>query len=816
MKCSSRRGCTTESIQKSLLQHFKYSRAKAWGDRNKVDLYFSLAAVLKDRLVDGLLDTEKRYQQAKSKRLYYLSMEFLIGRLLGNNLINLGLYDSCSKVLAELDVDIEDLREVENDAALGNGGLGRLAACYLDSMATLDLPGFGYGINYEFGLFKQEIHDGNQVEKPDQWLGRESAWQIKRDANRYLIPLYGKVVHSQDRLGNYNPMWMDWKLVVGLPYDIPVAGYGGKTVNYLRLFTALSSSDFDISIFNEGDYIEAVRQKISSENISKILYPMDSFEKGRELRLVQEYFLVACSVRDIVNHFLKDNDDFCLFPDKVAIQLNDTHPSLTVAELMRLLVDEKDLSWESAWDITTRTCAVTNHTLLPEALETWTVRLFEKVLPRHLQIIYEINRRFLEEVDLRWPCDEWRRRQLSLIEEGAEKRVRMINLAVVGSHSVNGVAALHSELVKKELLPEFYAMWPERFNNKTNGITPRRWLLKANPKLAAKITECIGEEWITNLDELRRLSELSGDAKLGKDFLKIKRACKERLGKIILQTTGELVDPDSMFDIQAKRFHEYKRQLLNILRIVYDYIRICDDGYEPEVKRTYIFSGKAAPGYWLAKLHIKMINNLVRIVNRDPKASRFLKVIFIPDYKVSLAEKIIPAADLSEQISTAGKEASGTGNMKFSLNGALTIGTWDGANIEIAEEVGEDNIFIFGLRIDEIKSLRQQGYNPWDYYYRHEEISRVLDAIRENRFCPEEPGLFTEIFNSLLNQGDYYLLLADFSSYVSAQQRVSDLYATPNAWAEKAIRNIAGMGKFSSDRAIRQYAEEIWKLPPVV
>ncbi|MEN8200675.1 MAG: glycogen/starch/alpha-glucan phosphorylase, partial [Thermodesulfobacteriota bacterium] len=699
--------------------------------------------------------------------------------------------------------------------ALGNGGLGRLAACFLDSMASLNLPGGGYGLNYEFGLFRQKIVGGHQQEQPDDWHPMDSPWLVKRDDRQVFIPIYGKVISADDRTGAYNPMWLDWKLLVGMPYDMPIVGYGGHTVNHLRLFSAISSSDFDMTIFNDGDYLEAVRQKIDSENISKILYPKDSFAQGQELRLLQEYFLVACSIRDIIRRFLEEYSDLRELPEKVAIQINDTHPALSVAELMRLLVDEKDLPWDIAWEITRKTCAVTNHTLLPEALETWPVDLVDLVIPRHLQIIYEINRRFLEEVKISLPDDPGAIENLSIIGEGEQKRVRMINLAVAGSHAVNGVAGLHTELIKSSLLPDFYKLWPEKFINKTNGVTPRRWLLKANPLLAKEINSRIGEEWITDLDQLKKLEKFAKDKEFLTELRSIKRQNKERLAAIISKENNTEVNVDSLFDVQAKRFHEYKRQFLNILHIIYDYLRIVEDGYIPPVPRTSIFAGKAAPGYHLAKLHIKLIHSLAEIINNDRHVSNYLKVVFLADYRVSLAEKIIPAADLSEQISTAGLEASGTGNMKFALNGALTIGTYDGANIEITEGVGEDNIFIFGLRDDEIARMKTEGYNPWHYYDNSEPVRRVMNALSSDRFSPRQPGLFMDLYRSLMDHGDVFFLLADFDSYINMQQEVETVYSDQELWTTRCLYNIARMGWCSSDRTIMEYANEIWGIQPI-
>jgi starch phosphorylase len=796
----------------AIRRHLRYSLGKEWCDPSGRDLFMATSLAVRDRLVNRMLETAKRYDQTNAKRLYYLSMEFLIGRSLSNNLDNLGLRESCQDLLQALGADLEEVQESESDAALGNGGLGRLAACFLDSLAALGMPGYGYGINYEYGLFRQEIENGYQKEKPDNWLSQQTPWMIERPDDACLLPVYGRVLDEVDRYGNHNPMWLDWKLIIGVPYDMPIVGYGGKTVNYLRLFSARSSQDFDMAIFNDGDYHRAVAQKIATETISKVLYPSDIAAAGRELRLIQEYFLVACAIRDIVREYQKRHDSFDAFPSQVAIQLNDTHPALAVAELMRVLIDENDLDWDPAWEITQATFGYTNHTLLPEALEKWPVSLLEYVLPRHLQIIFGINSRFMEKVSKLWPGDLDVMNRLSIIEEGAQKQVRMAHLAIVASHAVNGVSALHSELIKTSLVPDFYRLWPERFNNKTNGVTPRRWLLRANHDLSSLIRQTIGDGWITHLDQLRELEPYSEDVGFQEEFLKIKRANKERLARVIRATTHVTVDPDSLFDVQIKRIHEYKRQLLNVLHIVYEYLCLVEDGTEPITPRTYIFAGKAAPGYWAAKQIIKLINSVGQVINNDARVHGQIKVVFIPDYRVSLAENIIPAADLSEQVSTAGKEASGTGNMKFAMNGALTIGTLDGANIEIMEEVGEDNIFIFGLKAEEIVEMLSRGaYRP-QKYLDDPALARVVHSLRGNRFCPKEPGLFDWIHEMLLSPGDSYVHLADMPSYLAAHQSAAETFNQKTLWARKAILNVARTGKFSSDRTIREYAREIWQI----
>jgi starch phosphorylase len=797
-------------FQESLRRHLRSTVPKELNALTVHDWFRIVSLAVRDRLVDLMRETEARYARADAKRIYYLSMEFLTGRSLGNNLVNLGIADLCREVLTEAGVVLDDVLESEHDAALGNGGLGRLAACFLDSLATLGMPGFGYGINYEFGLFQQEISDGYQREKPDYWLRESSPWLIERADEQCIVPIYGRIEHGYDRRGNYNPMWMDWKVLIGVPHDMPIVGYLGQTVNFLRLYSARASEQFDMQIFNSGDYVRAAEEKLQSETISKVLYPSDMALAGRELRLKQEYFFVACALRDIVRRYLQTHTGFAAFPDKVAIQLNDTHPALAVAELMRILHDENDLAWETAWEITQATVAYTNHTLLPEALERWPVGLMEVVLPRHLQIIQEINTRLLKQAASLWPDAPERLSRVSLIEEGHEPQVRMAHLAIAGSHSVNGVSVLHSELVRTKLVPDLYALWPERFNNKTNGVTQRRWLLKANPGLARLITETIGTRWVTDLECVRELEPHAADAVFQERFREVKRANKERLARVIKETTRVSVDPATLFDVQVKRIHEYKRQLLAAMGVMHEYLRLVEDGIEPRVPRTYVFAGKAAPGYAVAKQIIKLINNIGSVVNNDPRVRDLLKVVFVPDYRVSLAIKIIPAADLSEQISTAGMEASGTGNMKLAMNGALTIGTLDGANIEIRNVVGEENIFIFGLTAPEIEVLRREGgYGPLELYEGDPHLRRVIDALRNDVFSPDEPGLFQGLADLLLADEKYFLL-ADFAAYVATQGRVAEEFATPALWLRKAILNVARMGWFSSDRAIREYASEIW------
>ncbi len=678
------------SFEISFQQYVKYTLGKPLSEATKKDQLNAVCYAMGKYLMDIHFDTRKRYEKNDAKQVYYLSMEFLIGRLLTNNLLNLGIFDVCARFLKKQGMELEKLVEEEQDPALGNGGLGRLAACFLDSMASLDMPGCGYGINYDYGLFRQIIVNGYQRERPDYWPNRSSPWLIRRSGDQYILPIYGKIEERQDEKGYYTPKWIRKKLFIGRPHDIMVSGHRGRTVNRLRLFSAAASRDFDIDIFNDGDYIKAVSRKIQSESITKILYPSDSKEMGKELRFVQEYFLVACALRDIIQEFETRHDNIEQLQNYVAIQLNDTHPALAVAELMRILVDEKTLTWETAWDITVKTLAFTNHTLLPEALETWPVFILNRVVPRHMQIIYEINRRFIVQVKERFGNDNHEMiAKMSIIQEGHEQQVRMAHLAIVGSHSVNGVAKIHSELVKKQLVPEFYSLWPEKFNNKTNGVTPRRWIVACNPELAKLITDAIGRRWIADLDLIWELEAFQNDPGFLERYRAVKQGNKQSLADYIKRAVSETVDPSSIFDIQAKRIHEYKRQMLNILHIIHLYLSVKEDNKDIGSPRTFIFAGKAAPGYQTAKLIIKLIHNVASVVNSDSAVNPQLKVVFLPDYRVSLAERLIPAADVSEQISTAGMEASGTGNMKFAMNGALTIGTLDGANIEILEQVGE-------------------------------------------------------------------------------------------------------------------------------
>ncbi|MCA1828827.1 MAG: glycogen/starch/alpha-glucan phosphorylase [Myxococcales bacterium] len=797
----------------SYTNHLLYSLAKDQYSATQRDRFMSLAMTVRDRLIERWISTQQRYYKKDAKRVYYLSAEFLMGRALGNNLINLGLYDVARDSMRMLNLELSDLLEQEIDAGLGNGGLGRLAACFLDSLATLDIPGYGYGIRYEFGMFDQEIKEGWQVEKPDEWLRFGNPWEMPRP--EYGVPVrFGGQVEERSENGHFKVHWTNGEQVVGMPYDTPIAGYGCNTVNTLRLWRARASTDFDLRYFNQGDYEKAVLDKNRSETISKVLYPSDLKMFGKELRLKQQYFFVACSLHDIVRRHLVAYPSLENFADKVAIQLNDTHPAVAIPELMRIFVDEHAMPWDRAWEVTVATFGYTNHTLLSEALETWPVELFQRLLPRHLTIIYEINRRFLRQVMNRFPYDEPRIGRMSLIDEAGGKRIRMAYLAVVGSHSVNGVAALHTELLKADLLRDFNEMWPERFNNKTNGVTPRRWLLAANPLLADAITARIGEGWITHLDELQKLAPHADDPVFRDEVRGIKQRNKEQLARYIEVENAIPIDRNSLFDVQVKRLHEYKRQLLNVLHVIALYLRVKKDPGTPVVPRTFIFGGKAAPAYTTAKLIIKLINAAADVVNADPQVNEKLKVVFLANYRVSLAERIFPASDLSEQISTAGKEASGTGNMKFALNGALTIGTLDGANIEIREEVAPENFFLFGLTAQQVADLQRHGYRPRDFYEQNAELKGVLDLIWSGFFEPEHPETFRPLVQSLLDQ-DPYMLLADFQSYVECQARVSEAFLDQDRWTRMAILNIAKMGKFSSDRTIREYAGEIWHAAPV-
>ena len=808
------KGLRAEDFRYSFQENLKYRLIKEPLTATQYDRYLSLAYAIRDRQVENWVLTQKTYRDQKVKRVYYLSLEFLIGRTLGNSIINLEVEDSVTKALDSLGMTLEELREAEIDAGLGNGGLGRLAACFLDSMATLGIPAYGYGIRYDYGIFRQKIVRGYQVEEPDEWLSKENPWEKNRPEYTYRVKFGGRVVSRVNRQGRQVFEWVETEDVLATAYDMPVPGYGNKTVNNLRLWSAKATEEFDLDFFNKGDYFSATSKKTGTETISKVLYPNDNSPEGRELRLKQQYFFVSASIQDIIRRFKREHADFRAFPDAAAIQMNDTHPTIAIAEFMRVLLDEEGIDWDLAWEITRSVFGYTNHTLLPEALEKWPVSLFGRLFPRHIQVIQEINARFLREVANRFPGDNDRLRRVSIFEEGTDPQIRMAHLAIVGSHSINGVSALHTDLLQKTVVPDFYELFPDRFNNKTNGITQRRWLRKCNSSLSELITSKIGEKWVTDLDHLRKLEKFADDKKFQEQWREVKRQNKERLASLIAMEQRLAVDPNSIFDVQVKRIHEYKRQLLNALHVIALYRRIKSNPNGNYAPRTVIFGGKAAPGYHTAKLIIKFIGAISDIVNQDPQIKGKLMCLFMPNYRVSLAEKIIPATDLSEQISTAGKEASGTGNMKFALNGALTIGTLDGANIEIEEEVGKENIFIFGLTAQEVSDTKARGYNPRDFYNKSSELKGVIDLIDSGFFSPENPGLFRSIVDSLMSH-DEYLLLADFDAYLECQEKVSKLYMDPAAWTRMSILNVARMGKFSSDRTIGEYAKDIWNAPAV-
>jgi glycogen phosphorylase len=770
----------------------------------------AVARSLRDLLAQRWLRTSETYERENPKQVYYLSMEFLIGRSFTNNLTNLLVEPMVREIVQCEGLDLIQLAQEEPDAGLGNGGLGRLAACFIDSLATLQIPAMGYGLRYHYGIFRQQIQNGYQVEHPDLWLGSPDPWEVTHVQE--TVPVRVNCAFEMQN-GIIRALPDHPSTLLGTPFDRPIVGYGGQTINTLRLWGAASPDVFDVGEFNSGDFVSAVEKRLVAETLTRVLYPDDSTNAGQSLRFMQEYFLVACSLADIVSRFRRRGNDWHALPDKVAIQLNDTHPAMAVAELMRILLDQAGLGWDDAWDLTTRTLAYTNHTLLPEALEKWPVRFFGIALPRQIEIIYEINRRFLAEVQTRYPSDAGRVERMSLIEEGPTKHVRMANLAIVGTHSTNGVAAIHSELLRTTVVKDFADMFPERFNNKTNGVTPRRWLLLANPYLAGLITEAIGDGWITDLSQLRHLLPLADDAAFVARFRQAKRVAKRRFADWLRGTSGQIVNPDSIFDCQIKRIHEYKRQLLNILHIIVLYNRWRDNPHLDAPPRTFFFAGKAAPSYTVAKLIIKLINNVAAVIATDPAVRGRLQVLFLPEYNVSLAERLIPASDVSEQISTAGFEASGTSNMKFMMNGALTVGTRDGATIEMAQEAGEENFFLFGLTAAQVVDSRS-WYNPYWHYDHETETRRALDMIAANAFSPSEPGIFAPIWDVLLTHGDYYMHLADLAAYVQTQEQVAALYTQPDAWAHRAILNVGHAGKFSSDRTIAEYAAAIWQARP--
>lgn len=810
-----RTGMTVETLKRAIADNLYYIQGKNEFLATPYDYYMALAFTVRDRLLHRWINTASTYVEKDVKTVYYLSAEFLMGKQLGNNLLNLGIEDRINQALLESGLDLESLKSMESEPGLGNGGLGRLAACFLDSLATLQIPSVGYGIRYEFGIFDQRIENGAQVERPDKWLRFGNPWEIRRPELTVKVNFGGHTEYYLDDKGHERIRWVPERQVLGTPYDTPVPGYQNSTANTLRLWRAHANEEFDFQVFDSGDYAGAVTSQIFSENISKVLYPNDNTQQGKRLRLEQQYFFVSCSLQDIISVWRQRHPhSFDRFHEKVNIQLNDTHPSIGIAELMRLLVDEYEVGWNQAWYITRNTFAYTNHTLLAEALERWPVTLFQQVLPRHLEIIYEINRRFLEEVRIKYPEDSARLGRMSLIEEGNEKAIRMAHLACVGSHAINGVAALHTELMKQDVFHDFYEMMPEKFINKTNGVTPRRWLKLSNPQLSQLITEKIGPDWVTNLDQMRQIENYVDDHDFRERWWQIKQGRKQALADYILLFNDVEVDPNSLFDVQVKRIHEYKRQHLCLLYIITLYNRIKKNPKVNILPRTFIFGGKAAPGYYIAKSIIKLINSVGAIVNNDPDVGGRLKVVFVANYSVSLGQQIYPAADLSEQISTAGKEASGTGNMKFAMNGALTIGTLDGANVEIREEAGAENFFLFGLTADEVYQMKANGYNPMTYYHSNQELKEAIDLIASGHFLPKQPDLFKPLVERLMYQ-DEYMLFADYQSYIDAQEEVSTAYRDRERWIRMSILNSARMGKFSSDRTILEYCKEIWKVEPV-
>lgn len=794
------------------LYHMRYTLACSELKLNKQERYMSFALALRDCIAGRWMDTQDAYHLKKTKRVYYLSMEFLIGRLLGNNAINLKMDDVCAKALEDQEMNWSEMKEFEHDAGLGNGGLGRLAACFMNSMATLQLPCQGYGLRYDYGIFKQKIVNGMQVEEPDNWRKDGYPWEVKRAAYTAHVS-FGGECRQLDINGKKSWIWIPAEHVCGIPYDIPIVGYGAKSINNLRLWSAVANNEFSFQQFNEGSYLDAVYNKVTAENLTKVLYPNDNIAQGKELRLRQQYFFVACTLHDIIRRFKTENSDLENLPDKVFMQLNDTHPTLAIPELMRILMDEEKMDYDTAWGIVSSCFGYTNHTILPEAMEKWPVELFRKLLPRHLQIIYDINSHFLEHVSLHFPGDIIRLQAMSIFEEGRKQYIRMANLAIIGSKVVNGVAKIHSDILREVTFKNFAELWPDHFQNKTNGITQRRWLRLANPRLSQLITSRIGEDWIVDLRQLRKLEEYIDDKEFLQSLLQVKKANKQNLADYIYKTEKIMVDVDSLFDVQVKRLHEYKRQLLLVMYIIIVYNRLLknpDYDFQP---RTFIFAAKAAPGYDVAKQIIKLIHSVAKVINVSDVVKGKIKIVFLPDFRVSLAEKIIPAAEVSEQISLAGTEASGTGNMKLMLNGALTLGTMDGANVEIFEEVGKDNIFTFGMTKEEVAAKRK-SYSPWDIYHQNTEIFAAIESIRSNVFSTLNPGEFDSIVRSMLDFGDHYMILQDLVDYMKMQDLVVVNYQQPMLWAKKSLINIARSGKFSSDRTVHEYAKDIWHIEP--
>ena len=809
-----RTGLTKDALKRAFLDNLFYMQGKPPALATRRDYYMALAYVVRDRLLQRWVSTAAAYTKQGSRTVAYLSAEFLMGPQLGNNLVNLGIYGQVEQMIAELGLDFSELLQQEEEPGLGNGGLGRLAACFLDSLATLEIPTLGYGIRYEFGIFEQEIVDGWQVERTDRWLRFGTPWDLPRPEWAVEVKLGGRTEPYTDEHGRYRVRWLPARVVIGIPYDTPILGYRTNTANTLRLWRAEAPESFDFAVFNRGDYYGAVNEKIVSENLTKVLYPNDEVLQGKGLRLEQQFFFVSCSLQDMLRIMRGQKIPLERFHEKFAVQLNDTHPAIAVAELMRLLVDENGLGWEQAWTITRKSFAYTNHTLLPEALEHWPIALFSRLLPRHLEIVHEINARFLDEARIQFLGDEARIPRLSLIDEAGERYVRMANLACVGSHAVNGVAALHTQLLQQDVLRDFYALAPERFSNKTNGVTPRRFMVLSNPRLSNLITDYIGDRWVTDLNELRKLEALAEDPVFRERWRAVKHANKQEFAAFVQSRAGVAIDPDSLFDVQVKRIHEYKRQHLNILHVIARYVRLKSQPDSGTPSRTFIFGGKAAPGYHMAKLIIRLINAVGEVLNRDASVRERMRVVFLPNFNVSSGQRVYPAADLSEQVSTAGKEASGTGNMKFCMNGALTIGTLDGANIEIREEAGAENFFLFGLTAQEVAAVLSHGYRPMAYYHANPELREVLDLIRGGFFSRGDGELFRPLVESLLHK-DPYLVLADFASYVACQEQVSRTYDDKERWTRMSILNAARSGKFSSDRTIREYCDEIWRVRPL-
>jgi starch phosphorylase len=813
-RANSHTGRTVQAFKRALEENLYYNQGAAIQSASKHDIYMALSHTVRDHLIDRWAKTTAAHFQTNPKFVYYLSAEYLLGRQLPQNMLYTGTTALARKALTQYSLDLDDFIDLDAEPGLGNGGLGRLAACFIDSLATLDIPAVGYGIRYEYGIFRQSFEDGWQVEGPDDWLHFGNPWEFSQPDDRIEVSFGGHTDHYIDEAGAYRVRWMPGQTVMGEPYHTLVPGYETDTVNILRLWQAKAGAGFDFQVFNEGDYARAVERKVNSENITKVLYPNDNTPQGKELRLKQEYFFVACSLRDIIRRFHLKNDDWDQFPKKVVIQLNDTHPVVAIPELMRILVDEEDLGWERAWDITGQTFAYTCHTLMPEALEKWSINFFSRLLPRHLEIIYEINHRFLQQVGATFPGDEARLARMSIIEEDGQRQVRMAHLACVGSFAINGVAELQSKLLKERTLRDFGEMWPQKFQNKTNGVTPRRFMKLANPRLAALITKRIGDGWLNDLERLDQLAGYADDAAFRQAWRVVKQQNKQDLAAYIQAHSSLTVNPDTIFDVMVKRLHEYKRQLLKTLHIITMYHRLKANPGQDMVPYTFIFGAKAAPGYYMAKLIIKLINSVAEVVNNDPDVDDRLKVVFVENFNVSRAQRIYPAADISEQISLAGKEASGTGNMKFALNGALTVGTLDGANIEIRRQVGEENFFLFGLTVDEVFALKESGYNPMTYYRQNDDLKQAIDSIASGRFSRGDRALFQPIVDSLLNH-DEFMLLADYASYIHIQEQAARTYRDADAWTRMSILNTARCGFFSSDRAMGQYCEEIWGVQPV-